>query len=371
MSAVEQKINETVKFFESKEVDRLEKLVRFVTTKLEKALAEHQILARVSSRVKSSQSLRGKLDKWAETPDKEPELHLEPQEILHKVNDLAAARVMTYTEKDRDAVAELVRENFACPGGFEIPFDLERKEESPRIKSNDQNHYRATHMMVAANESDCVGEFSNLGNDKCELQITSLLAHVWNEIEHDTVYKNLTGELSVLEHEAIDSLGNLTKTGDSVIKSLLRARQGREDKQQLDLSEESARFATAEELSEFLSKHFGPKVNGQEMDYAAGGRELLFCLRAVNWHHPRDITGQFAPRFLLDARKETLRLKRFLEKSQRSRPTLDAASCDLFIVAVIIKKHEALAREMRDVHSNRREKAILGVFEERSVNGEK
>ena len=39
MGAVEQKINETIQFFESKEVDRLEKLVRFVTTKLERALA--------------------------------------------------------------------------------------------------------------------------------------------------------------------------------------------------------------------------------------------------------------------------------------------------------------------------------------------
>lgn len=368
MSAVQKKIDETIQFFESKEVDRLEKLIRFVTTKLEKALAERQILARVSSRVKSSQSLRGKLIKWAERPEKEPNLHLESQQILYKVNDLAAARVMTYTEKDRDAVTELVQEIFACPGGFEIPFDLERKEEHPRIKSNEQNHYRATHMMIAVNESDCVGQFSNLGSDKCELQITSLLAHVWNEIEHDTVYKNLTGALSDLEREAIDSLGNLTKTGDSIIKSLLRARQAREDKQQLDLSEESARFTHAHELAEFLEKHFGPKINGQNMDYASGTRELLACLRAVNWHHPRDVTSQLAPGFLQAARKETLKLSRFLEKNNRARPSLNVETCDLLIVAVIMKKHEALARAMRDVHSNKREKAILGVFEEGALN---
>lgn len=365
---MEHKINETIQFFESKEVDRLEKLVRFVTNKLEKSLAEHQILARVSSRVKSSQSLRGKLDKWAGPSGKIPYLHLEPQEILHKINDLAAARVMTYTEKDRDAVAELVHEIFACPGGFEVPFDLERKEEHPRIKSNDQNHYRATHMMVAVNDGDCVGEFSNLGNDKCELQITSLLAHVWNEIEHDTVYKDLTGELSDLEREAINSLGNLTKTGDSIIKSLLRARQAREDKQQLDLSEESARFTHSDELSEFLEKHFGPRINGQKVDYGSGSRELLTCLRSVNWHHPRDVTSQLSPGFLQAARKETLRLKRFLEKNQRARPSLDAETCDLLLVAVIMKKHETLARAMHDVHSNKREKAILGVYEEASAN---
>ena len=366
----QKKIKETIAFFESKEVDRLEKLVRFVTRKLEKSLVEHQILARVSSRVKSSQSLQYKLEKWADTPDKKANLDLDPQEILHKMNDLAAARVMTYTEKDRDAVAELTQEIFICPGGFKTPYDLERKEEHPRIKSNDQNHYRATHMMLAVNELDLVREFSNLGDDKCELQITSLLAHVWNEIEHDTVYKDLTGELSDMEREAIDSLGNLTKTGDSTIKSLLRARQAREDKQQLDLSEESARFAHAEELSDFLEKHFGPKINGQKMDYTAGARELLACLRAVNWHHPRDVTSQLAPGVLQAARKETLRLKRFLEKNQRARPSLDTETCDLFVVAVIMKKREALALAMRNVHSNRREKAILGIFEEVSLNGQ-
>jgi ppGpp synthetase/RelA/SpoT-type nucleotidyltranferase len=364
MNAVEDKIAATIKFFESKEVDRLEKLVRFVTIKLEKALAEHQILARVSSRVKSSQSLRKKLEKWANLPEKEANLNLESQEILQKMNDLAAARVLTYTEKDRDAVAELVQEIFACPGGFNTPYDLERKEDHPRIRSNDQNHYRATHMMLALNESDLVQEFSNLENDKCELQITSLLAHVWNEIEHDTIYKDLTGELSDLEREAIDALGNLTKTGDSIIKNLLRARQAREDKQQLDLSEESARFTHSEELSEFLSKHFGSKINGQKMDYCSGARELLSCLRLVNWHHPRDVTGQFAPGFLLDARKATLRLKKFLEKNERSRPSLDADSCDLFLVAIMMKKRDTLARAMRDVHSNKREKAILSLFEE-------
>lgn len=365
---MQKKINETIQFFESKEVDRLEKLIRFVTTKLENALAERQILARVSSRVKSSQSLRAKLLKWAGTSEKEPNLHLEPQQILYKVNDLAAARVMTYTEKDRDAVAELVQEIFSCPGGFEIPFDLERKEEHPRIKSNEQNHYRATHMMIAVNASDCVGQFSNLGSDKCELQITSLLAHVWNEIEHDTVYKNLTGTLSELEREAIDSLGNLTKTGDSIIKSLLRARQAREDKQQLDLSEESARFTHAHELAEFLEKHFGPKINGQNINYASGAGELLACLRAVNWHHPRDVTSQLAPGFLQAARKETLKLIRFLEKNQRARPSLNVDTCDLLIVAVIMKKQESLARAMRDIHSNKREKAILGIFEEATLN---
>lgn len=188
------------------------------------------------------------------------------------------------------------------------------------------------------------------------------MAHVWNEIEHDTVYKNLTGDLSDLELEAIDSLGSLTKTGDGIIKNLLRARQVREDKHELDLSEESARFTHSDELAGFLKSHFGARVNGNSMDYGAGARELMACLRAVNWHHPQDVTGQLSPAFLQLARKELLKLNRFLKRSNRSRPSLDAESCDLFTVAVIMKNQQALEVALSDVHSNKREKAILSVY---------
>lgn len=368
MSDVEAKIIETVKSFERTEIDRLEKLVRFVSSKLEKALGERQILARVSYRVKGSQSLQKKLEKWAADEEKKAHLDLNPSEILLKINDLAAARVMTYTEKDRDAVADLVQEIFACPGGFDTPYDLERKEEHPRIRENDKNHYRATHMMLALNEDDLVKENANLEKDKCELQITSLLAHVWNEIEHDTIYKGSSIELSDLEREAIDSLGYLTKTGDSIIKGLLRSRQAREDQQQLDLSEESARFTCTDDLSKFLEKHFGLKVNNHAINYSFGANDLLHCLRAANWHHPRDVTSQLSPVFLQDARGKTLEMKRALRRNGRTRPNLDEHSCDLFTVAVIMKKHDTLAREMRDVHSNTRRKTILGLFEEVDLN---
>lgn len=360
-------IEKVVDFFESKELDRLVKMVRFVTTKLEEDLAERAILARVSSRVKSSHSLRGKLEKWAGDPNKAINLLGSPQEVLNRVSDLAAARVMTYTENDREAVSEMAKFSFSSPGSYRNSFDLEKKEDHPRIKNDPDNHYRATHMMVAVHEADLHGEFTNLKHDKCELQITSLLAHVWNEIEHDTIYKTLSGDLSDLERDAIDSLGHLTKTGDNIIKSLLRARDFREDREEGNLLEENARFSHFGELSNFLENHYGQKINGAIIDYFSGVAELMSCLQALNWHHPRDVAGQLSPKFLQEARKETLSLKRFLERNKRLRPTLDVDSCDLLVVGAMMKRQGDLETKFASLHKNKREVAILSLLIEKNA----
>ena len=57
MVEYQKKIDEVIEFFESKEVDRLVKMIRLVTARMEHELSEVGILARVSSRVKSSSSV--------------------------------------------------------------------------------------------------------------------------------------------------------------------------------------------------------------------------------------------------------------------------------------------------------------------------
>lgn len=365
MMEYKKKIDEVLEFFESKEVDRLVKMIRLVTVRMEQELSEARILARVSSRVKSASSLRGKLQKWADDPKTVERLTGDAEQILSRVSDLAAARVTTYTENDRDAVAEIAQSVFRSPPSYSRPFDLEKKENDRRIKDNQLNHYRATHMMISIHENDLIGEFSNLKRDKCELQITSLLAHVWNEIEHDTIYKTLSGDLSDLERDAIHSLGYLTKTGDNIIKILLSARQVREDREEDTLRRENARFLHSEDLADFLEKHYGKNINGKSFDFRHGALELLAILRSINWDHPHNITSNFSPKFLGDARKETVKLKKFLEINNRMKPKVVLDSCDVFLVGTIMKRRDDLQRHFSGHHKNKREVAILSVYAER------
>jgi ppGpp synthetase/RelA/SpoT-type nucleotidyltranferase len=91
--------------------DRLLKLVLCVVDKLESELRERKIMARVSGRVKGRDSLRAKLLKWAKDEEK-AKLFSDPRDVYRYVGDLAAVRVVTYVEQDRERIANIAKEIF-------------------------------------------------------------------------------------------------------------------------------------------------------------------------------------------------------------------------------------------------------------------
>lgn len=140
------------------------------------------------------------------------------------------------------------------------------KEGSPRIKKDESNH-RATHMQIRLRPSDLTEKSDNLNDDHCELQITSMLAHVWNEIEHDFVYKGDKSILGDYERSALESLGLLTKTGDNIIVNLRNANVARERQEQLKIVQASEELTSAEALSESLYNFYGEHIFGASFDF--------------------------------------------------------------------------------------------------------
>jgi hypothetical protein len=116
------------------------------------------------------------------------------------------------------------------------------------VKDSDASFYRATHCQVALLDDDRGPGYENLDGDSCEIQVSSLLAHVWNEIEHDLGYKPLAGDLNDGEKRALDALGHLTRAGDGTIVNLLEATDARlaasegEFKDQWDFVARARRF---------------------------------------------------------------------------------------------------------------------------------
>ncbi|WP_370197054.1 GTP pyrophosphokinase family protein [Roseibium sp.] len=357
--AIEQ-ISQLVDNYTRQDIDRLTKLVRAVIAKLEAELNQRSIPARVAGRVKNPSSLYGKLSNWADKPEKSA-CFAPGSRITDHVRDLAAVRVMTYTERDRPKVADMIKDLFRSPMGIS-GFDLEEKEQSERIRNNPQNHYRATHMLVALKTDDLVEDFKNLGSDLCEIQVTSMLAHVWNEIEHDTVYKQKSGTLSDAENKAIDSLGLLTKTGDNIIESLLYSRQIRVDRDAADALMQNERFADASALASFLNNHFGEKIAGETMDFQTGSQELFDTLQRLDWHHPNEIRAHFSPSRMAAARKSARKLARYQGKLGQKRNTYRPKSCDLFTVALFQLRADDLATRLEGVHANNRVVALLDAF---------
>lgn len=135
-------------------------------------------------------------------------------EVFDNISDLAGVRIATYLESDREAVVDEIKKEFVNKIGE--PPDVAIKDKDERGK-----HYRATHCQVYLQDGELAGANENLKGTTCEIQVCSLLAHVFNEIEHDLQYKPLSGDLSEAEKEFIDQLGLLTKAGDLTIKRML------------------------------------------------------------------------------------------------------------------------------------------------------
>jgi len=339
--------------------DRLGKLIRAITTKIEAGLAKGEIPARVSARVKTPESLRGKLEKWQRDPSKQDRIG-GAEDTLRQISDLAAVRVMTYTESDRVRVVDLIESFFQSPEGVSN-FDLEVKEESDeRIKEDSENHYRATHMMIGIKNSDLEGDLANLKFDQCELQVTSMLAHVWNEIEHDTKYKEKSGTLSSAEMGAINSLGLLTRTGDIIIESLLQSRRLREIKEADDDREHNGKIRDQESLSSFLLSHFGGIVAGEVMDYDVGSKELLETLQAIGWDHPREICVNLCPSHLAEAKK----LSKIVLKAQKDavRNRFRNKTCDLFRLAAYMLMADELKSYIDNLRGNTRHSSLFRAY---------
>jgi len=356
----EQQVEEIVQFYSNNTKFRLERLIPIIVECLEDALEKNSIPARVGARVKKPSSVRGKLIKWTESSKNKGRV-TSPEATLNEMGDLAAVRVMTYTESDRSRVYDLVTKIFECPDGLK-DFGTEILEDNPRIKQDNKNHYRATHMQICLRKDHLSKDEVATLRDSCELQITSMLAHVWNEIEHDTIYKEKSGKLSTEEKRAINSLGLLTQTGDNIIQSLLTSRGIREIKENLDSQIKNERFGGKDELSSFLINYFGEKIGPDKIDFSVGIEDLLNGLHAIDKDHPNDIMSSFSPKVMLEARKIANRIFAAQKRTDRTRSLIRRHSCDLFFVALCLIDLSQAERAIEDLSGKSRAAVLLKTF---------
>jgi ppGpp synthetase/RelA/SpoT-type nucleotidyltranferase len=206
----------------ARESDRYSKLARFVETECWKLVRGNGISAAVHSRVKRSDSLEGKLKRWMAAGDSgKIEAVTEVDDVFRLVGDIAAVRVATYVEGDRERVVRMIEGRFGN-------VQTERHAKA--------SGYRATHCQVSL-PADYLNleEAANVRDLSCEVQVCSMLAHVWNEIEHDMRYK-LTGVDNVDQFEVsrLQALLDVTKDGDTYIEQLLQERSLRIAKGMVD-----------------------------------------------------------------------------------------------------------------------------------------
>lgn len=203
----------------SREFDRYKKLAGLVADECHRLLEDNVIRGSVQWRAKSPERLRLKLQKQMATGDHASE-YTDADSVFRVIKDLAGARITAYVESDRKSIVDLVQRRFA---GFD-PDGLVVAE----VKDRAGQYYRATHCMVRVKDDELIGDYKNLSGLGCELQVCSLLAHVYNEIEHDLRYKPLAGKLTKHEEGLLNILGKLMETGDNIVVETLDAVEARQ-----------------------------------------------------------------------------------------------------------------------------------------------
>jgi ppGpp synthetase/RelA/SpoT-type nucleotidyltranferase len=196
-----------------REIDRYSKLASLVESICREEVRDHRIPATVQARAKTPASFREKLRIYVSQgrTEKVDSVACEDDAIAI-VGDLAGVRVATYVEGDRRRVVDLIMKRFRI---------ATREDGEPDIEEHDKDTgYRATHLQVFLKDADGSSPINrNIRDTSCEVQVCSMLAHVWNEIEHDMRYKeNLQDD--VLDSD-LEELLDACTTSDKVVERIL------------------------------------------------------------------------------------------------------------------------------------------------------
>lgn len=302
-----------------REYDRYLKLAARVAEICRSEIVEgNAIRAQVTSRAKSPKSLEGKLRRFAANGKKSfPDVDA----VFDQIRDLAAVRIATYEQRHEDQVVQHVCKRFVDSAGQRPAH--ERKD---RNRDDPNNFYRASHIEAFLAAADGVGTYINVMDVPCEVQVCSMMSHVWNEVEHDLGYKPAAGELSEQERNLLVMLGQSVRVGDGTIASLFAETERR-------LREQGGSFA---DVYDFVARLRGwfPGV-----DFGRNAGALFEALQPIRLVNPDSIRRLIdLPEPMTEAgRAAACAFSDHLLAQGEVRFTLDQDSSDLLLVLLLPK----------------------------------
>jgi ppGpp synthetase/RelA/SpoT-type nucleotidyltranferase len=308
-----------------RELDRYAKLSEAVYERCLEIVDETGVRATVQRRTKSPQSLRKKLLRIQRRVPPDPRFR-DVEGIFTHMGDLAGVRIATYLESDRARIVEELRTSFEFLAG-----DAEHPNPDDKNKAGRAKHYRAVHCQVLLRAPALAGTYANLAGTACEIQVCSMLAHVWNEIEHDLGYKPETGTLSERELDCLDAFGQLARAGDVVIKTLLEANHER-------VADSESPFGSHIDFITRMQKHF-PTATAFHQNAA----QLFDVMLELGYDRPSKIQTELLGGNALQRSQELLKgLEIHLQETRDDVVAVDGATSDQLAVLLLDKKSKEL-----------------------------
>lgn len=180
-------------------------------------LENEAIRAIVTHRAKRPDRLEDKLKKRAEKKG-----YASIADIDADIVDLAGVRIAIYFPGDLGKVERLLREAFVLAEEPKLFPDG-----SPSRYDKQFPGYKARHYRVTLRKDSMEEKKHDYCEARIEIQVASVLMHAWSEVEHDMVYKPLSGEMSEDELAILDELNGLVLTGEIALQRLQRAFESR------------------------------------------------------------------------------------------------------------------------------------------------
>lgn len=210
----------------------------------ESELERATLPAIVTYRAKDKSRLLAKLHQRNKT-----ENYQNKADILKDIKDFAGVRIAVYFPNHKAEVGVLLGEIFEVLK-HEIKSGRDRPpndSESQEIYKKRFYDYQGDHYHVKFNDGKSPVEDEN---PLIEIQVVTVISNAWSQVEHDIVYKKISGEPSKDEQRILDGFNGLVNMGELLLEQLHETYQNRIDA-------DDRKFADEYELGSFLRK-----VNG-------------------------------------------------------------------------------------------------------------
>ncbi len=192
------------------------KLSRACANQCEIGLRGAGVRHMVTHRAKSLPRLRSKVEKRNAVKN-----YVTAQAIYSDIRDLAGVRIGLYFPGDRPKVREFLEDTFDIVEPPRVFPTENTNQESSSEYTRRFKGYSAVHYLVALKQ-DQIGDLAYAG-EPVEIQIASVLMHSWAEVEHDLLYKPVTGEVSEDEYAILAEINGLVLAGEIALERLQRA----------------------------------------------------------------------------------------------------------------------------------------------------
>lgn len=267
-----------------REYDYYQEVARICAQQCEIDLEQNGIRAIVTYRAKRPDRLRQKLEERSQG-----KRHESFDDIRDDIVDLAGVRIALYFPGDGEEVDKLIRSRFDCQVVKAFP----ERDNGPADDSRYSKRfsgYHSTHYRVCMREDELAESQVKYALAPIEIQVASVLVHAWAEVEHDLVYKPLTGDPSEAAYAILDELNGIVLAGEIALERLQKDMEER-------ASEET--FSNHYELAAFLHAIVQDELAADVTEAIMGRADVLFrflqLLDLVTAGGLQDFTGDLDP----------------------------------------------------------------------------